>query len=178
VIPVRDIQDVQLRTVLESGRAVVDKEDELVLYAPVRVRGQVVGAMRTRRASDSGRWTGEDIRLVEELAEQLSLSLESARSYQETQLAAQRERLLGEIGGHIRQTLDLESILRTTSQEVRQALDLQRVVVRLGVPPAGDGVDLDREDLERVDPLTSGVGDDGHEPPTQPTDSESGGSND
>ena len=69
------------------------------------------------------------------MAEQLGLALESARLYQETQRRAAREQLVGEIGSRVRETLDLETMLKTTVQEVRQALDLPEVVVRLTAQP-------------------------------------------
>lgn len=144
LMQVSEIQDPQIRRALETGQTVVDLHNMSVLYVPIKVRGQVVGILRTRRPEEAGGWTEEDIRLVEGLAEQLAISLESARSYQESQNLARRERLLGEISARVRQTLDLNSIVKIASQEVRQALDLSRVVVHLGVPPSarshgGDG---------------------------------------
>lgn len=145
IIPLNEVPGEQARSLLEAGKPIVDAEDAALLYVPVRVRSQVIGILRARRGAEAGKWGAEEIRMVETLAEQLSLSLESARSYQETEMTAQRERLLGEIGARIRQTLDLETILRAASQEVRQALDLQKVVVRLGKPSeeesGGDGRD-------------------------------------
>ncbi len=134
VIPLDAVPGQQVRSQLEAGQAAVDAEDAAVLYAPVSVRGQVIGVLRARRSAEAGKWGADEIRMVENLAEQLSLSLESARSYQDTEMTAQRERLLGEISARIRQTLDLETILRAATQEVRQALDLQKVVIRLGKP--------------------------------------------
>ena len=69
------------------------------------------------------------------LAEQLGVALESARAYQSTQADAQRDRLLAEINTRLRERLDVEAILRTTSQELRRALDLSKVVVQLTPQP-------------------------------------------
>ncbi|MGB7444117.1 MAG: ATP-binding protein [Coleofasciculaceae cyanobacterium] len=44
--------------------------------------------------------------------------------------AAVRDRLLGEIAAHIRQSLNVEEVLRTTVEEVRQFLQTDRVLIK------------------------------------------------
>jgi hypothetical protein len=61
----------------------------------------------------------------------MGLALESARLYQDTQRTAARDRLLTQIVDRARETLDVEAVLRTLAYEVREALDLPEVVVRL-----------------------------------------------
>jgi hypothetical protein len=46
----------------------------------------------------------------------------------------------------MRETLDVETVLKTAVQEVRQALNLPEVVIRL-VPPPGDGHEQSKEAL-------------------------------
>jgi hypothetical protein len=38
------------------------------------------------------------------------------------------------VTGRIRETLDMQIVLRTAASEIRQALGLERLVVRLGTP--------------------------------------------
>ena len=59
------------------------------------------------------------------------MALEGARLYQDTQLRAARERMIGEIANRMRQSLDMETILRTTADEIYQALGLEEVTIRL-----------------------------------------------
>jgi len=68
----------------------------------------------------------------------LSVALESGRLYRDTQLRAARERLVGEVSGHIRETLELERMLRTAAEEMRQALDLEDMIVRLAPGATSD----------------------------------------
>ena len=132
--PIPSITDERTRQVLQSGQSLLDPADPAALFVPVIVRRHTVGILKLHKPESA--WLDDDIRLVESLSEQLGLALDSARSYEETQTSAQRERILGEIGARIRQTLDLETILKTASQELRQALGLSRVIVRLGTPPS------------------------------------------
>ncbi|MFN2291437.1 MAG: hypothetical protein ACK2UC_09635, partial [Anaerolineae bacterium] len=75
---------------------------------------------------------------VETLSEQLGLALEGARLYQDTQRRAARDRLLGEVTARMRESLEMETLLRTAASEMRQALGLDDLVVRL-TAPGGDG---------------------------------------
>ncbi|MEM9452043.1 MAG: MASE1 domain-containing protein [Cyanobacteria bacterium P01_E01_bin.6] len=54
---------------------------------------------------------------------------EQKRSDEQLRLAVERDRLLGTLALHIRQTLDLEKILETTVHEVRQLLKTTRVFI-------------------------------------------------
>ncbi|MBU0702960.1 MAG: GAF domain-containing protein [Chloroflexi bacterium] len=111
---------------------------EPTLVIPLRARDQVVGALRFQKGESDQAWTAEEVALLEILTEQLGVTLESARLYQDTQRRAARERLTGEITTRMRETLDMDTVLRTAVREVRQALGLPEVVVRLAVQPAGE----------------------------------------
>jgi GAF domain-containing protein len=101
----------------------------------VQARGNVIGTISAHKPDQAGTWTPEEIVLLETLAEQLGTALESARLYQDTQRRATRERLIGEVTAHMRETLDVEAVLKTAVGEVRQALGLEKVLVRLAPRP-------------------------------------------
>jgi hypothetical protein len=44
--------------------------------------------------------------------------------------------MVGEITSHMRETLDLETVLQTAAREMRRALDLAEVEMRLGSDPS------------------------------------------
>jgi GAF domain-containing protein len=106
------------------------------LTLPVKYRDEVLGTIKAHKPAGAGDWTPEEISLMETLVEQLSVALDSARLHEQTQRRAAREELLGGVATRIRETLDMESVLRTTAQEVRQALGLPEVVIRIGGHPA------------------------------------------
>ncbi len=102
------------------------------LTVPLEVRGQVVGGLDVYVPAGTP-WTPEQRELLDALVEQLSVALESARLYQDTQRRAAREQLIGEVTGRIRESLDMETVLRTAAEQMREALDLEDVVVRLSL---------------------------------------------
>ncbi len=115
---------------VQAKRAAAD-ESELAL--PVTLRGEVIGAMAARRADQSG-WTDDDIALAQSVADQLAQTIEGLRLLDETQRRATQERLIGEVTSRIRESLDIETVLKTTASEMRQALDLDNLVIRLATP--------------------------------------------
>ncbi len=106
-----------------------------VLALPLKVREQVVGVLDARKPEGSGEWTAEDLAVMETLAEQLGVALESARLYQETQQRAARDRLVSQVTNRMRESLDVRRVLETAADEIYQTLGLEKVVIRLA---AGD----------------------------------------
>jgi GAF domain-containing protein/HAMP domain-containing protein len=137
--PITMASDPGERSLLQAGRSVIDHDDSHILYMPVGVRGQVIGVLKLVHDQNIGGWIDDEIEVMKSLAEQLGVALESARAYQQTQISAQRDRILGEISARVRETLDVQTILQTATQEIRQVLDLPKVVIRLGAPPENDG---------------------------------------
>jgi GAF domain-containing protein len=111
----------------------------MALAAPITVRGQVIGVLDAHKPEYGGEWTAEEMVLLETLVDQLGVALDSARLYEEAQHRALQEQVLGEISTRMRETLDMDSVLRTAAQEVRQVLELPEVVIRLVDRPGGDG---------------------------------------
>jgi methyl-accepting chemotaxis protein PixJ len=101
------------------------------LAIPLKVRDQVVGALSFRKGKLSEAWTVEEVALLETLTGQLSVALESARLHQDTQRRAARERAIGEVTARMQESLDLETVLKTAVDEMRQALGLEEFVVSL-----------------------------------------------
>ena len=71
-------------------------------------------------------------KVIETLADQLGAALESARLYQDTQRRAAQEQLIGAVTARIRESLDMETVLKTAASEMRQSLGLDKITVHLG----------------------------------------------
>ncbi|NBD34781.1 MAG: GAF domain-containing protein [Chloroflexi bacterium] len=99
---------------------------------PVRVRDNVVGAVRFRKPDRMEEWTEGEIGLLEMLTEQLGVALESARLYEATQRRAARERVIREITDEMERATDIESLLRITAEELIKTLGGSRAAVRIG----------------------------------------------
>lgn len=105
--------------------------DRSMLVLPVEIRDQIEGVVRLCKEEEDGEWTEDEIALVRALTERLGTALDSARLYQETRLRAAYQQQLGEVTSRIRQTLDIETVLRTAAEQVREALGLPEVIVQL-----------------------------------------------
>ena len=69
--------------------------------------------------------------MLERLVQQMGLALESAQFYEETQRRAIREQTAREVTSRMRTTLEVDAVLRTAAQEIRQALGLSSMTIRL-----------------------------------------------
>lgn len=102
------------------------------LALPLKVRGDVIGALSLHKGRAEGGWTAAEVELVQRLVEQIGTSLESARLFQETQRRAVREQAIRRITERMRSAVDIEAILQNTVAEVARALGVPRAYVRLG----------------------------------------------
>ena len=109
----------------------LDPEDPRLLNIPL-ARGQVViGHMQARKPSDAPPWNADEIAFMQTLSDELGPALDGARLYQETRINAWQQRVALGIASRLRQNLELETILRTTVTQIRQALDLSEVHIQL-----------------------------------------------
>ncbi len=136
-VPVEEAM-AQQKVVEQQGE---DGEAELVV--PLTLRGEVIGALGLQRPRDvtpaaaqnlenSSQWTGEEITLIESIAEELAMAIEEARLMEETQRRAQRDRLVADITSKVRASSDIEMIMSTAVRELGAALGVDRARVQLG----------------------------------------------
>jgi GAF domain-containing protein len=123
---------------LGGQEIVVSEVSGLTAAVPVLVRGEVVAVLEAMRPAQTGRWSRQDLSLLEALSVQLGEALESARLYEDVRRREAQERLLGEATARMRASLDPETVLRTGVEEIREALGLAALDIRIdpgqGVP--------------------------------------------
>ena len=117
----------------ETGETTKEEEDALTypLSLPIKVRDTVIGYLDTYKPMESGSWTPEEYDMVTTIIDQLGVALESARLYGSSQSQAERERLIGEVASRMRESLDVDAVLRTAVQELRRSLGISQVEVRI-----------------------------------------------
>lgn len=130
--PAGDLWQPEMRAALQTGGTVRDSHNAQRLAVPVRVRDEVIGVIDFIKPGENSVWTEEEITLVESLTGQLGIALESARLYQDTQRAATRERVIGQVTARVRESLDVTAVLKTAAQEIARSLGLAALDVRLG----------------------------------------------
>jgi GAF domain-containing protein len=143
----REVPDETWRSLFEQARETGvpvtgsegDAERRHLLAVPVKLRAVPIGALGFHRPASAGPWRDEEIAAIETVGDRLALAVDNARLLQGLQTRASRDRLVGEVGARLRETLDVEAVLRTAAQEVRQALGLPEVVIRLAGQPDDNG---------------------------------------
>lgn len=129
-----------LETAQREGRALhTTQRDHTVISAPLRVRGQVIGAMEFE--IDALAVSDQDMALVNGVAERFGLALESARLYEESRRVAQREFTLNQIGARLQTSNTVDALLAETARGLQASLGAQRVAIRLGAPGKTNGVE-------------------------------------
>jgi GAF domain-containing protein/HAMP domain-containing protein len=107
------------------------------ISVPLRLRGESFGTINIQVEGDQIP-TGLT-ELVTIVAERLAVNLDGARLYQDAQRRAAQEQLTREITSRIRETLDIDSVLKTATQEIGERLGLHDLTIQLdmsdGKPP-------------------------------------------
>ncbi len=97
---------------------------------PLKIRDQIVGEVRFNKPEPAGRWTEDEISLLETLTDQVSVAMDSARLYSDSQRRAERERLVSDITTKMRKSNDPKQILQTAVHELQSALKAQRTQIK------------------------------------------------
>ena len=126
-----------------------DSEEPSIIAIPIRVRGQVIGVLDLQ--FDVGRITAETSAMVEDIAERLSLVMENTRLVEAAQNRVERERLTSEISNRIRETLDMDEVIRTAVREIGDTLELEEVEIRIGLPEGLGIMDLPGTEVDGQD---------------------------
>jgi GAF domain-containing protein/HAMP domain-containing protein len=109
------------------------------LIAPIALRGAVIGALGIHDDDRARQWTNDDIALIEAIAERMGLAADNLRLLEETQRRAARERLLGEIAGRVRASLDPDIILKTTVRELGRVVGARMATIAITGPERTNG---------------------------------------
>jgi hypothetical protein len=78
------------------------------------------------------RFREDDLRLADQIGLQVSTAIDVAQLFEQTERRAEKEKVISEVTTHIRETLDIETVLKTAAREMRRALNLAEVEIRLG----------------------------------------------
>jgi GAF domain-containing protein len=138
-VPAGDLWRAEMKAAIEQGETALGDGDSRTVAIPIKISDQVVGVVDGRKADGSGGWSAEEIELLEALTEQLNVALEGSRLYQDVQRRAAREQLISQVSARMRETLDLDTVLHSALQEMRETLGFAEVAVLLD--PAGDWSD-------------------------------------
>ncbi|MDZ8080850.1 MAG: GAF domain-containing protein [Nostoc sp. SerVER01] len=99
------------------------------LVAPIIKDQQLFGLLIAHQCSRPRNWQQSEIDLFAQIAIQVGFALDHARLLQRINAESMRSQLFIEITRSIRQSLKEEDILKTTVEEVRKGLSIDRVLI-------------------------------------------------
>jgi GAF domain-containing protein len=102
-----------------------------VLDIPLVLRGEKIGRISLQRKAGFQKWTEQEEAIASEVAAQTALALENIRLVERTRERASQEQVISNVSARIRETFDLDIVLRTSAREIQKALNLQEAEVRL-----------------------------------------------
>lgn len=134
---------------LASGKSVSFVSTEATpharLAAPIILRENIIGVIGYDSDNINHEWQIDEKALLETVASRVSLALENTRLVSEAQQRAERERVIGQVTTRMRETLDIETILKTAVKEMRQSLSLSEAEVRLHLAEETKPIEASRE---------------------------------
>jgi hypothetical protein len=108
------------------------ESDSEGLIIPLVLHGQNIGSIKLRRKGVSSSWSEQERIMVEKISEQVSLALENSRLVDEAQKNALRDKMIASFSSRVRETLDIESVARTATTELRKIFDLKEAEISIG----------------------------------------------
>lgn len=117
-------------TIASGTAAAVAESTRLDL--PIVVRGEAIGHFSLADADPDRQWNDEELMLLNTIAGEAAQAIDNARLIEQTQHTARRESMINAINARVRQSVSLDTILRTAVNELGQTLKAARVVARVG----------------------------------------------
>ncbi len=118
------------KSVIVHGQALAADSEQLTsLAVPIRLRGQVIGAMDLKLGT--GQIPSDLEPLIETICNRLAVALENARLIEEIQTKADREHRVSEISNKIRSSPNVDQVLRTAAAQIGQTLGASEVMIHL-----------------------------------------------
>ncbi|HIE57169.1 MAG TPA: GAF domain-containing protein, partial [Anaerolineales bacterium] len=124
----------EAKLALQQGQNITAKAENAqteshTLAVPIKLRDQAFGVISLSIEGDEV--SSDFTELIEDISDRLAIALDNARLYEETQSRAMQEQVTGEIISRIRETLNIDTMLKTTIQEIGEKLNLHDIAIRI-----------------------------------------------
>lgn len=104
----------------------------IALATPLKLRDEVIGVLGLHAEDAQRSWTEDEIALIEAVSEQMSLAIENARLFEESQRSAWRDQVVSETTAKVWSAAQMEEVLKTAVAQLGDKLRASEVVIRLG----------------------------------------------
>ena len=125
-----EVLEESIEKAIDSGDLILSV-DGLSISLPIKIRGQIIGAIRLKKPEIAESWTQDETNLAITLSDQISSALESARLYRESQQRAVRESMVSDISARLSAASQMEAVLRETVQDLGEALGNASITFQL-----------------------------------------------
>jgi ribosomal protein S3AE len=95
------------------------------------LRGQSIGNFKLIAVESNRKWTEDELAIAKAAAERTALTLETARLLEESQRRAIREHMISEMTNKISSITNIESIMRSTVEELGKQIGGAEVTFEL-----------------------------------------------
>ena len=110
----------------ELGALTVGKPAKSWLGVPLLFGGEAIGIIIVQDNENEHQFSIEDQRLLSTMAAQVAVAVRNARLLDNTRLHVDHERLVNEISARIRRSVDIQNVMKTTTEELGRALSLAK----------------------------------------------------
>jgi signal transduction histidine kinase/integral membrane sensor domain MASE1 len=125
--------DPRLTVAEDVRRAMVAAGDAAVLAVPLRVKGQIVGALSV--ADRTGRrFTAADAETLQAFADQAAVAMDNARLYEEAMRQRREFDVVAALAAEINRSLDLDRVLQQVAEAAQALCSADVVHIALGDP--------------------------------------------
>lgn len=138
--------------------ATVVSENGLELAVPVNIRGESIATITARRPVGTEPWSDEEIALVEAIASQAAVSLESARQRAEEERRLLELEVINRVSQAVSQMLRMDSVYRIVERQLDQIMgDVELSIATYNPEQQTYTIQHASEDSEFREGLTSAV---------------------
>ncbi|MEH2135481.1 GAF domain-containing protein [Nostoc sp.] len=106
------------------------------LVVPLSPQNELWGLLCIHQCNETRDWKESEIEFVRQIADHIAVAIQQAKHLKQVQLqaaklaqAVQRDQVIARIVDKIRSPLDIETIFKTTTQEIRKLLQADRVAI-------------------------------------------------
>jgi GAF domain-containing protein len=115
----------------EEKRVPVLSDDKREISVPVQMRGEIIATISARKPEDEDAWSEEDVALLNAVAGQTALTLESARQYTEEHRRVAELEVINRVSQAVSQHLRLDSLYRVVHAQINQVLGVTDMYIGL-----------------------------------------------
>jgi GAF domain-containing protein len=123
---ITDAEEGEMQYTYDAGSTQDEKKS--AINVPLALRDQLIGQLTLEGDED---WSSEDRKMVEDIATQAALSLESARLLEASQQLALREKLLIQVTSKIWEVSGAENVMQTGIKELARVLSADEATIQL-----------------------------------------------